>query len=211
MRVLIYTCATFLQDVDVRLATHAGVHSAQQAMQMAHDNLVEGGRCMSLDEAKPYAEMLENATRAMNKNLKQIRNFTASRRRQTDHDFHDESTRFHKRKHSGRRAGWGGALISSHGSQQQSSDGHQTAKQSTPRRGATASVATNGRDGYAPKPWEGLTMTSSHAIDHTKQVYAKASIFVRSAYVCATPSLHAAHAGRRVLVCMQPADRAAAL
>jgi len=69
---LVSTCATFLQDVDDLLATYPAIKRAKQMMQMAYDSLVKGGS-MSMAKAKPHVEKLRNATRDMNKNLKQIK------------------------------------------------------------------------------------------------------------------------------------------
>ena len=67
---LVSTCATFLQDVDDLVATYPATNRATQMMQMAYDSLVKGGS-MSMAKAKPHVEKLRNATRDMNKNLKQ--------------------------------------------------------------------------------------------------------------------------------------------
>jgi len=64
--------AAFLQDVDDLLATYPAIKRAKQMMQMAYDSLVKGGS-MSMAKAKPHVEKLRNATRDMNKNLKQIK------------------------------------------------------------------------------------------------------------------------------------------
>jgi len=69
---LVSTCATFLQDVDDLLATYPAIKRAKQMMQMAYDSLVKGGS-MTMAKAKPHVEKLRNATRDMNKNLKQIK------------------------------------------------------------------------------------------------------------------------------------------